>query len=850
MTSRFIRGWALALALIALPGAASAQEAVLTGTVSDSTGAVLPGVTVLAVNEATGNRFEGVTDERGIYRIPARVGAYAISAELSGFSTVARTGVQLLVGQTATVNLQMTPSTVQETVTVTAEAPLLNVATSSLGANINPDQVEELPVAGRNWMGLALLAPGSRTASGNAQAPLPDRNGGEVREFQLNLDGQQISSELGAGNQPKFSQDSIAEFQFISNRFDATQGRSSGVQVNVITKSGSNSLSGLFRTNFQSDRFNAEDPVVHRTLPVSNQQYSTAIGGPILRDKLHYYGNFEYERAPLASVWTTPYPAFNIELNGNFSRKIAGARFDYQVSGNTRLMARVSGSQSFSPFGGGSATAHPASTIDTTDRNREYLGSMTQVLSNRAVNEIKGGYSHYGFENNTLVTWSKHWQASNGITNGYPRIQFTGFNFNANANAPRHRDQKVTQVRDDFTFSYEARGRHDLRAGMEFVDHYEDSLNCNQCGGTIDARGTFGGAAIPSAAQMQAWFPDPFNADTWNFAALSPWVRTYTIGIGEFPNQYHQPKYGAWAQDDWRIGNKLTLNLGLRYDLSLNSFANDLGLEYKAGQPPFYAPGRPNDTNNIQPRFGFAYQLNDRTVLRGGSGLYFSDALTIDAFWPKYNTQLLRLQYTNDGRADFASNPLNGQTLPTYDQAQSPAVQLGGTGGELRRVAGQQLHRCGALHHQRAAGNAGAGRVHVDGAELEHVDWLPAPVRYVLRPRSRLRLHEGHQREGHDPQREPRVRPGDRGEPPVQQRQPRTAAVARDGRRLDDSAQHAFGVAVTADLVYQAPQQPVAGFGHLHALVAPQRGEPAVLGSRHRAVHGAAGPRQRVHARG
>ena len=105
------------------------------------------------------------------------------------------------------------------------------------------------------------------------------------------------------------------------------------------------------------------------------------------------------------------------------------------------------------------------------------------------------------------------------------------------------------------------------------MNHYEDSLNCNQCGGNIDARGTFSGpAAIPTPAQMQAWFPDPWNADTWNFAAISPWMRTYTIGIGEFPNQYHQPKYGAWAQDDWRISDKLTLNLGLRYDLSLNSF--------------------------------------------------------------------------------------------------------------------------------------------------------------------------------------------------------------------------------------------------------------------------------------
>ena len=102
---------------------------------------------------------------------------------------------------------------------------------------------------------------------------------------------------------------------------------------------------------------------------------------------------------------------------------------------------------------------------------------------------------------------SKHWQASNGITNGYPRITFTGFSINANANAPRHRDQKVWQIRDDFTFSYDLRGRHDLQAGAEFVRHFEDSLNCNQCGGNIDARGTFGGAIIPSPAQLAGLVP-------------------------------------------------------------------------------------------------------------------------------------------------------------------------------------------------------------------------------------------------------------------------------------------------------------------------------------------------------
>src|SRR5262245_49553523 len=114
----------LIAAILSTPVLAHAQEAVLTGTVADSTGGVLPGVTVTAIHEATGNRFETVTDERGIYRIPGRVGVYQVTAELQGFATTTRTGLQLLVGQTAVVNLQLVPSTVQETVTVSAATPL------------------------------------------------------------------------------------------------------------------------------------------------------------------------------------------------------------------------------------------------------------------------------------------------------------------------------------------------------------------------------------------------------------------------------------------------------------------------------------------------------------------------------------------------------------------------------------------------------------------------------------------------------------------------------------------------------------------------------------------------------
>src|SRR5688572_2413594 len=329
MTAKIVRALCVfGVALLAAPAAGYAQEATLTGTIVDATGGVLPGVTVTAVHEATGNRFATVTDERGIYRIPARVGAYQLTAELSGFSTVARSGIQLLVGQTATVDLQMAPSTIQETVTVSAAAPLLNVATSSLGGNISPEQVQELPVQGRNWMALAMLAPGSRMTSDAATTPVPDRNIGEQREFQLTLDGQQVSSERGFGGQPRYSQESIGEFQFISNRFDATLGRSSGVQVRAITRSGTNMLSGSVRGNFRDSRFNAENPVLNRVVPIDNQQIAFTAGGPIRRDLLHFFGHFEYEREPRSSVWNTPFPAFNVELKGKQTVKMGGIRLD------------------------------------------------------------------------------------------------------------------------------------------------------------------------------------------------------------------------------------------------------------------------------------------------------------------------------------------------------------------------------------------------------------------------------------------------------------------------------------------------------------------------------------------
>jgi carboxypeptidase family protein/TonB-dependent receptor-like protein len=647
-------------AILLLPVAAFAQESVLTGTVTDSTGAVLPGVTVTASNEATGNKFVGVTDERGIYRIPVRVGSYQVTAELQGFSTASRMGINLLVGQTATLDMRMAPSTVQETVTVTGEAPLIDLKNSSLGGNIDPKQVQDIPINGRNWIGLALLAPGSRTDPlSNSPTPLPDRNGGEAREFQLNVDGQQVSADIGTGGQPKYSSDSIAEFQFVSNRFDATMGRSSGVQVNAITKSGTNQLSGLVRGNFRDSRFNAKNPVLGIVEPIKNQQYSFTLGGPVIKDRLQYFGNYEHERQPQTATFNTPYPAFNVQTTGTDTQDKAGLRLDFQFSPKAHIMGKISRGVLDQPMVPGNTQSYPSAVGTNREYNDERLADFTQVLSNKAVNEIKGGEAVFGLSNKNLTTWSNHWQKADGINTGSPRITFRGFSIGGNQNYPRHQDQWVWNVRDDFTYSYEAKGRHDLRLGGEFLHRHQIQDNCRQCMGTVTASGI----AAPNPAQMQAWFPDPFNADTWNLAAISPWVTTYDIGVGDFNVHLYSKKVAAWAQDDWAVSNRMTLNLGLRYDVEIGAFANDVSM------PPFQQAGRPVDKLNFQPRLGFNYKVNDMTVVRGGAGLYYGDALGADQSFATGNPQINIIEYTNDGRADFAANPTNGAPLPNYAQA-------------------------------------------------------------------------------------------------------------------------------------------------------------------------------------
>ncbi len=470
--------------------------------------------------------------------------------------------------------------------------------------------MEELPINGRNWMDLALLTPGARR----------NESGGYVQNrqgySQTNVDGQQVTTIYHSGGdneQPQWSRDSIAEFEVVANRFDATQGRSSGMVVNAITKSGTNNFTGTVSGYFRSDSFNSADFVAKRVLPYSNQQTSVTAGGPIIRDRLHFFGGYEYEREPKTFVYETPYPSFNMDLEFTDRAHKPLARVDFQITPQTRVWARVSGVNYWFHEGGG-ATTHP---VNMGQRGRiasQYTGAMTQVLSNRSVNEIKGGATFYERRDSSAVhTWNGERIAPyHPVLEGGPVVvTLRGFTIGAN---PLNIIQNTANVRDDFTTSYEWRGRHDMKMGGEYMWFLNDFRWCLRCTGTIDATGG------NPPANLESLFPVWNDSATWNLQPLTPITRFVQHSLTNTEHTYDVTRHllSGWVQDDWRMGDRLTLNLGVRYDWDSN--ANNERLEFR--------PWLPGDlgraTMNFAPRIGVNFLLDERTTLRGGYGLFFA----------------------------------------------------------------------------------------------------------------------------------------------------------------------------------------------------------------------------------
>jgi len=680
-------------AIVMLPVPGHGQESTLSGTITDSTGAVIPGVSVTATNIESGNTFMAVSDERGSFRLPVRVGNYKITAELPGFATVTR-NLQLLVGQNVVVNIQMMPSTVAETVNVVGEAPLVDTETTKVAANIDPRQMQELPLNGRNWMDLTLLAPGARR--NEAVGLVQNRQG----YAQTKVDGQDVTVNYHSSpdsEQTGFSRDAIGEFEIISNRFDASQGRSAGMLVNAVTKSGTNIFAGTFAGYFRNDAFNAADFVAQRVLPYSNQQLSGTFGGPIVKDRVHFFASYEYEHEPRTYTYNSPYPAFNVDVHfPSRVHKILG-RLDYQFTPATRLSVRASGFNNLFYAGANGATNHPSAGGTRKRVAPQYFATLTHVLSNRTVNQLKGGLTNYERQDQPAARWKGGDFPYHPVLNGGSIIvMLRGYTIGA---SPLNIFQDTQSIRDDLTTSL---GRHDLKMGGEYMRFHNEFRWCLRCDGVIVAD-----TAAPPA-NLESLFPVWNDASTWNLAPLASITRYVYHSLSDTEHRYGIVRhlFAGWLQDDWKLRQNMTLNLGLRYDFDTN------GHSEKVRFLPWLPGNLPREKTNFAPRLGLNFALNDRTVLRGGYGLFYAMAPNDGVQQTEGYLHRFENQIFFDGRSDFTTvrdgyfGWFNGPK-PTFQQSLQRACDINLVAGCVYRSLTQEINYPGrktSYSHQVSAG--------------------------------------------------------------------------------------------------------------------------------------------------
>ncbi|MGD1095615.1 MAG: hypothetical protein ABSB35_26920, partial [Bryobacteraceae bacterium] len=438
----------------------------------------------------------------------------------------------------------------------------------------------------------------------------------------------------------------LAEFQIITNRFDATLGRASRAQVIAQTKSGTNEMHGTLYGYFRDSAMNAADPVANKVLPYSDQQFGGTVGGAIIKNKLWFFGAVEGERQP-QTIFSTPALFNNLTFTLPSENKIWTylVRFDYQRSESSRFSFRATGYTFSNPFNLSSGTEHPSNANAAATKAASGLLTWTKILSPQLSNELKLGFNFFNYANEPVVY-------SEGFS-------FSGDTVGGPYNYPSPKFEALWSVRDDL---YWLRGKQSFKIGLEYFNEYHHGYFPQYVRGVVT---TFQKNTQPTPAQMNADFPVWNDPSTWNYAALGAISQTFTLGYGNFNYALHRNIVGFWFQNDWKVSPKLTLNLGVRYDNDIGML--NPGFTLKSG----LALPNHGDNNNIAPRLGFVYDLTGdrKTVIRGGAGLYYAD---IEA--NQYYDQLLfngqtTLQPTVTGAVNLL-NPIPGATLQTFASGQ------------------------------------------------------------------------------------------------------------------------------------------------------------------------------------
>src|SRR5947209_2401040 len=304
-----MHSWRVGIALLVCcavgVSAAYAQNAQITGVVRDSSGAVIPGATAAAKNQSTGLTRSDATDAMGQYRLVALPpGAYTLSIELTGFSTETRPDIVLVIDQTATIDVTLKPAAVAETVTVAGESPIVDITASDVSTAVSTRQIQDLPVASRRWIDLAMLTPGTSQATNRGFFYRGNVNvGAGTREYSnmVYVDGVNNTwAEMGEPRQ-NFGMDAIQEFKVSTSTYKAEYGLATGGVLNVVTKSGSNAFHTSLFLFFRDKSLTAEEyfqkqndiskgfPEGTSKPPYRRYQDGGTIGGPIVKNKTHFF---------------------------------------------------------------------------------------------------------------------------------------------------------------------------------------------------------------------------------------------------------------------------------------------------------------------------------------------------------------------------------------------------------------------------------------------------------------------------------------------------------------------------------------------------------------------------------
>jgi hypothetical protein len=597
----------------------TANNGTIEGTVRDDQGALLPGVTVTVTNIDTNDQRVVVTNEAGLYRAPLlSLGTYRVSAELQGFKKFEQTGITLRSGQTAVIDIRLGVGVVSETITVTADSPLIDAARIDIGHSLSDQEVHSLPLVARNPYNFALVQPGV-TGIENVEFGVPRlaANGAAMR-INYQIDGNTNTEKDRAGLRLlPMSEVMIQEVKVVTTGFAPEFGQTMGMVFNAVTPSGTNAFRGqgsyLFRRrDFSAFPFffgcttiaaNCGDVPAGATKPETKVDTGTAsVGGPIVRDKAFFYGGWEQTRRDLSSnslitVSPATVAALGLKPQPSAAPNVQTAKFliakgDYNISNAHRANLRWVQFHNDAPYNSGGG-------INTLERATNFLDAMDsiagQVVSSfgaNVLNELRIQYAH------------RHQSSvANSDSGTGPAITITGvagfggpWAGTGQGNAGFDFKQNMTQVIDNITV---LRGKHAYKFGFDWQHVYDERTAAPQF--------------VYTFPTQQAYLDAKSGVNRFSYTTVSQ--LTGELGFNMSTNIF-----SMFVQDDWQIASKFKLLYGVRYDL----------YKYPEGLPnaPLEQTHEFNiDRNNFGPRVGAAWQIDEDTVVRASTGVMFDQPI-------------------------------------------------------------------------------------------------------------------------------------------------------------------------------------------------------------------------------